>query len=223
MNVLVLNGSPKKQSDTMVLTNSFLKGFGSEHKIDIINVIEKKINPCKGCFACWSTGNGQCIQKDDQNAILQLYKNADLIIWSFPLYCYGMPSHLKAVLDRTIPLVTKKMIEVDGHTEHVPLVDFSKIHTIVICGSGFPNFEHNFEALDLQCKNSFGNLTSIFVPETPLLNIKEAEPVAAIKRQQFENVGKEYAKNLSLTQETIKTLQSLMIPKEEYYKDANEE
>lgn len=52
MNVLVLNGSPKKQSDTMVLTNSFLKGFGSEHKIDIINVIEKKINPCKGCFAC---------------------------------------------------------------------------------------------------------------------------------------------------------------------------
>ena len=57
-----------------------------------------------------------------------------------------MPSHLKVVLDRTIPLVTKKMVDVDGHTEHGSLVDFSKIHTVVICDSGFPNFEHNFEA-----------------------------------------------------------------------------
>ena len=33
-----------------------------------------------------------------------------------------------------------------------------------------------------------------------------------VHKQQFENAGIEYAKNLSLTAETIKTLQSLMIP-----------
>lgn len=103
MNVLVLNGSPKEKSDTMILTRAFLKGLEKtgNHNIKIIDVIKKNIAPCRGCFGCWQIQNGQCVIKDDQNEILQLYPKADLIIWSFPLYCYGMPSHLKAVLDRT--------------------------------------------------------------------------------------------------------------------------
>lgn len=116
MKVLVLNGSPKATSDTMVLTNAFLKGLNEteEHQITVVDVIKKEIKPCIGCFGCWRNGDGKCIQKDDQNDILEKYVEADLILWSFPLYCYGMPSHLKAVLDRTIPLVQMKMVEVDG-------------------------------------------------------------------------------------------------------------
>ena len=105
MKVLVLNGSPKKQSDTFRMTERFLKGLNAagEHEVTVVNVIEKAIAPCKGCFGCWQQGEGHCLIGDDQNGILDLYRAADLIIWSFPLYCYGMPSHLKAVLDRTIP------------------------------------------------------------------------------------------------------------------------
>ena len=107
MNILVLNGSPKKKSDTFRLTERFLKGLNKDgnHKVDVINVIDKKIAPCQGCFGCWAKMDGHCVIDDDQNEILDLYKNADLIIWSFPLYCYGMPSHLKAFLDRTIRLL----------------------------------------------------------------------------------------------------------------------
>ena len=43
MKILVLNGSPRKRSDTMVLTNSFLSGIKSVNRddinIEIINVI----------------------------------------------------------------------------------------------------------------------------------------------------------------------------------------
>ena len=55
MKILVLNGSPKKKSDTMVLTKAFLSGMDKDggHSIEIINVIEKKIKPCMGCFSCW--------------------------------------------------------------------------------------------------------------------------------------------------------------------------
>jgi multimeric flavodoxin WrbA len=110
MRVLVLNGSPKKKSDTFRLTERFLKGLNKDgkHEISVVNVIDKHISPCRGCFGCWSKMDGHCVIKDDQNEILDLYRNADLVIWSFPLYCYAMPSHLKAVLDRTILLV--KMI-----------------------------------------------------------------------------------------------------------------
>lgn len=221
MKILVLNGSPKKKSDTMVLTNAFLRGIkkNGSHEIFVMNISEMKISSCRGCFGCWQVKNKHCVIDDDQNRILDLYPEVDLIIWSFPLYCFGMPSHLKAVLDRTIPLNQMKMEIVDGRTRHLPMVDFSKIHTVVISGCGFPNYEHNFEGLSRQCDLCFGNLTKIFVPETPLLNIPEAKPVTEPKVLAFENAGEEYAKNFSLSPETIENLQSLMISKEDYIKN----
>ncbi len=227
MNVLVLNGSPKKKSDTMVLTNAFLRGMQSAEgtgplRVDVVNVIEKDVGPCRGCFGCWKTGTGNCVMQDDQNGILSLYRSADVIVWSFPLYCYGMPSHLKAVLDRTIPLVSMKMELVDGVTRHVPLVDFSKIHTVVISGCGFPNYEHNFEGLDLQLRNSFGNLTTVYVPETPLLNIPAASSLALQKSACFERAGREYLESgFALSLNVIQEMQSLMISKEDYLKNVN--
>ena len=221
MKILVLNGSPKKKSDTMVLTNAFLRGIekNGSHEIFVMNIFEMKISSCRGCFGCWQVKNKHCVIDDDQNQILDLYPEVDLIIWSFPLYCYGMPSHIKAVLDRTIPLNQMKMEIVDGRTRHLPMVDFSNIHTVVISGCGFPNYEHNFEGLSRQCDLCFGNLTKIFVPETPLLNIPEAKPVTEPKVLAFENAGEEYAKNFSLSPETIENLQSLMISKEDYIKN----
>ena len=155
MRILVLNGSPKKKSDTFRLTDAFLKGLNrrQEHEVHIINVIEKDIAPCQGCFGCWQRLDGHCVIHDDQNAILDLYRSADVIIWSFPLYCYGMPSHLKAVLDRTIPLVKMNMVQqADGAVRHEALADFSRMHTLVICGCGFPDWDGNFDGLNLQCK-----------------------------------------------------------------------
>lgn len=221
MKILVLNDSPKKKSDTMVLTNAFLRGIekNGSHEIFVMNIFEMKISSCRGCFGCWQVKNKHCVIDDDQNQILDLYPEMDLIIWSFPLYCYGMPSHIKAVLDRTIPLNQMKMEIVDGRTRHLPMVDFSKIHTVVISGCGFPNYEHNFEGLSRQCDLCFGNLTKIFVPENPLLNIPEAKPVTEPKVLAFENAGEEYAKNFSLSPETIENLQSLMISKEDYIKN----
>lgn len=223
MKILVLNGSPKAKSDTMVLTNSFLRGIEKTgtHEIHIIDIIKKNIAPCRGCFGCWQIGNGQCVINDDQNEILKLYPEMDLIIWSFPLYCYGMPGHMKTVLDRTIPLIQKRMEVKDGRTQHTSSVDFSKIHGVVICGCGFPNYEHNFEGIQRQCELAFGNLVQIYVPETPLLNIPEAEPVAKTKREAFEKAGEEYVKSFSLSPKTIENLQSLMIPKDEYINNIN--
>ena len=211
----------QRKSDTMVLTNAFLRGIekNGSHEIFVMNIFEMKISSCRGCFGCWQVKNKHCVIDDDQNQILDLYPEVDLIIWSFPLYCYGMPSHIKAVLDRTIPLNQMKMEIVDGRTRHLPMVDFSKIHTVVISGCGFPNYEHNFEGLSRQCDLCFGNLTKIFVPETPLLNIPEAKPVTEPKVLAFENAGEEYAKNFSLSPETIENLQSLMISKEDYIKN----
>ena len=162
--------------------------------------------------------------EDDQNAILDIYREADIIIWSFPLYCYGMPSHLKAFLDRTIPLVKMKMVqEENGTVRHVALADFSKIHTLVICGCGFPDWDGNFDGLKIMCRNGFGHLDMVCVPETPMLNVPAAAPLADPKLARFEAAGEEYAAALTLSPETVAELESPMIPKEMYIRIVNGE
>lgn len=224
MKVLVLNGSPKKKSDTFRLTDAFLRGLNrnQEHEVHIINVIEKKIAPCRGCFGCWKQLDGHCVIKDDQNEILDLYRNADVIIWSFPLYCYGMPSHLKAVLDRTIPLVKMNMEQqADGTVRHEALADFSRMHTLIICGCGFPDWDGNFDGLRAMCKVCFCGADMVCVPETPMLNVPEAAVVAEPLLERFEKAGEEYAASLTLSTETIAALETPMIPKEEYIRQVN--
>ena len=224
MKILVLNGSPKKKSDTFRLTEAFLRGMNrkEQHEIHVINVIEKKIAPCRGCFGCWQSGDGHCVIPDDQNGILDLYRAADVIIWSFPLYCYAMPSHLKAVLDRTIPLVRMNMVqEQDGTVRHEALADFSRIHTLVICGCGFPDWDGNFDGLRAMCRVCFGEPDMVCVPEAPLLNIPGAAPVADPLLRRFEEAGAEYAASLALSPATVAALETPMIPKEEYIRHVN--
>ena len=223
MKILVLNGSPKIKSDTMRMTKSFLDGFSenTECEITIIDVIKKNIKPCTGCFMCWKNGDGKCVQKDDQNEILSKILESDVILWSFPLYCYSMPSHLKAVVDRLIPLCRLTMREENGRISHELLFDLSRKKYIVFSGSGFPNWEGNFEGLRLQMINNFGNPIMVFVPETPLLNIPEAAPVAQMLLEKFRLAGEEFARTDTLLPETIRALETPMIPKETYLARTN--
>ncbi|MCR4886910.1 MAG: flavodoxin family protein [Clostridiales bacterium] len=225
MKVLVLNGSPKQKSDTFRMTEAFLKGLNrtGEHEIRVIRVIEKNIAPCRGCFGCWQRTDGHCVIEDDQNGILDLYRRAELIIWSFPLYCYGMPSHLKAVLDRTIPLVKMNMEkQPDGTVRHEALADFSKTRTLVICGCGFPAWEGNFDGLKMMCKICFGGPDMVCVPETPMLNVPEAEPVTEPLLRRFQQAGEEYAARMRLSPETVAALETPMIPAETYIRIVNQ-
>ena len=224
MNILVLNGSPKQKSDTFRMTEAFLKGLNrtGEHTLHIVRVIERQIAPCTGCFQCWQRLDGHCVIEDDQNAILDLYRAADLVIWSFPLYCYGMPSHLKAVLDRTIPLVKMQMRqEADGRVQHETLTDFSRQRTLVFCGCGFPDWDGNFDSLRLQCRQCFCNLQLVCVPEAPMLNVPQAAVVAEPLLERFEQAGEEYGRNLALSPETVARLETPMIPKEVYIRIVN--
>ena len=166
--------------------------------------------------------SGHCVIDDDQNEILDLYRDSDVIIWSFPLYCYGMPSHLKAVLDRTIPLVKMNMVQMpDGTVHHEALADFTKIHTLVICGCGFPNWEGNFDGLKMMCRTCFGNPDIVCVPETPLMNVPEAVVVADPLLTRFEKAGEEYASSLSLSKAAVAALEKPMISAEEYIRNVN--
>ena len=224
MKILVLNGSPKRgKSDTMHITRAFLDGMNevSQNEVKIIDVIDKHIEPCAGCFSCMRNG-GDCIHKDDMRTILEEILESDLLIWSYPLYCYGMPAPLKALLDRTLPLSSMSMRKVGERYEHVGQADFSHLKYLMICGCGFPNSEHNFEPAVAQFKLCFpNNHTMITVPESPMFNAPEAKVVTAPRLELVKKAGKEYAETGKINTELLSEICSPMIPEDQYAEIVN--
>ena len=224
MKILVLNGSPKKEkSDTMCITRAFLEGMNevSEQNIHIVNVIDRHIKYCAGCFSCMRNG-GNCIHNDDMREILEEILKSDLLIFSYPLYCYGMPAPLKALLDRTLPLSSMAMQKVGDRYEHVGQADFSHLKYLMICGCGFPNSKHNFEPAVAQFKLCFpNNHTIITVPESPMFNAPEAEAVAVPRLALIKEAGRQYAENGAIEEALISQITSPMIPEAQYAEIVN--
>ncbi|MBR2590509.1 MAG: flavodoxin family protein [Clostridia bacterium] len=218
MKILVFNGSPKKDaSDTMHITRAFLEGMQEEIPCDIqiMHVIEKNIHYCSGCFSCMH--GGKCIYDDDMQEILQQILESDLIIWSFPLYAYGMPAVLKALLERTLPLTSMAMQKAGERYEHVARCDVSQLKYMMICGCGFPNSKHNFEPAVAQFCNSFAhNHTVITVPESPMFNAPEAAMVTAPRLEKVKEAGRQYAKSAAIDETLLAEICSPMIPEQQY-------
>ena len=220
MFVTAFNGSPKKNSNTMQITNSFLSGMtmSSEHEIVVNNVRDKDIQFCEGCMKCWITGSGKCVINDDMNEILSQLIKSDVIIWSFPLYVHGIPAKLKAVLDRTIPLLKAEISIRENVFYHEYLNDkMNNTKHIVICGCGFPPFEQNFASLETQFKTYFGaNVTMLCIYETPLLSFPGAEPLTHNLLGNFKNAGSEFSKTGNFSESTLHELRKPMLPSDKY-------
>ena len=219
MKILVLNGSPKRdKSDTMHITRAFLDGMkeAAAQDIHIIHTIDQHIEYCTGCFSCMRNG-GTCVHDDDMREILEEILASDLLIWSFPLYCYGMPAPLKALLDRTLPLSSMVMQKVGDRYEHVGQADFPHLRYLMICGCGFPNSRHNFEPAVAQFRLCFpGNNTIITVPECPMFNVPEAAIVTEPRLVLVKQAGKLYAETGRIDAALLAEISSPMIPEEQY-------
>ena len=219
MNILVLNGSPKKDgSDTMHITRAFLDGMNeaAPQQTRTVHVIDLHIEYCTGCFACMHNG-GDCIHNDDMRSVLDAILDSDLLILSFPLYCYGMPAPLKALMDRTLPLSSMAMKKVGDRYEHVGQADFSRLRYLMISGCGFPNSKQNFEPAAAQFRLMFpGGHTIITVPEAPMFNAPEAAVATAPRLELVREAGRQYAERGTIDDALLGEIGSPMIPEEQY-------
>ena len=95
------------------------------------------------------------------------------------------------------------------------------MHTLIICGCGFPDWDGNFDGLKAMCNVCFCGPDMVCVPETPLLNVPAAAVVADPLLEKFEKAGEEYSSNLTLSPETIADLETPMISREDYIRNVN--
>lgn len=99
--VVIISSTPRFGGNSEVLCRAFEKGaLESGHEVVFINLREKKIHPCIGCWHCH---NGDCVFDDDMKEIQKAMMEADVIVLGTPVYFYTMCGQLKVMIDRTTP------------------------------------------------------------------------------------------------------------------------
>ena len=66
--------------------------------LEVINVAEKKIEPCKACYSC--IFGEDCKIDDDVNDIIEKIIEADFILIASPVYWLDLTGKMKMLLDR---------------------------------------------------------------------------------------------------------------------------
>ena len=216
MKILILNGSPKgEKSDTLHAAATV--------EAELIHMTEKRIGYCRGCFTCKRNG-GTCVLRDDMAEILEKMLASDVLLFSFPLYCYGMPAPLKMLMDRTMPLSAMAMRREGERYEHAAQADFSHLRYLMISGCGFPDGSHNFEPMTMEFKYMFPNRhTIVTVPESPLFSVPQLASVTAPRLALVKKAGEQYAREEKIDASLLAEIGSPMIPEDIYARMANGE
>jgi multimeric flavodoxin WrbA len=101
MRITTILGSPRTQGNTASVLSGFEARLGPAHVLTRINVAERNVAGCRGCESCQGVFDEPgCVQEDDAQGILQLLTESDVIVYASPIYAWGFPSQMKALLDR---------------------------------------------------------------------------------------------------------------------------
>ena len=236
MKILLINGSPKgKRSNSLKLAYSFIEGFkngctDNEEResisIDELHVASMEIAACKGCFACWQKTPGVCCIKDDMQTVIEKLIEADLILWSFPLYYFNVPGILKNLIDRQLPMSLPFMSSKQdgyGSGSHDSRYDMEGKRHVLISTCGFYSADGNYDSV-LRMFDHFlgkGNYTTIFCGQGELFHVKELSARTDDYLATVKCAGSEYAITGTISEETDAILHTLLYPRDVFEKMAD--
>jgi multimeric flavodoxin WrbA/putative sterol carrier protein len=145
--ILAILGSPRpKASNTGLILKTFLKGARAEGAdTEIINLKERDIHQCVGCYTCFAKTPGICVFKDDMPELLDKVRGCDILVYATPLYIYNMTALMKTFQERLLPLSDPHLVKKAG--THRLSQRFKVTRKMVLISTcGFPELSH-FDAL----------------------------------------------------------------------------
>ena len=145
--VLAISGSLRSPSFTEKMLDLCIEGMGDNLEVHKFYPHKMRIGPCTSCWACWGSKKpGECVQKDDFEQILEVFKRADYFLLAAPLYVFDFPATVKNVIDRFFVVLEPAQIESSrGDTEH-PKRFGRHPKAVLISSCGFPEIV-NFDIL----------------------------------------------------------------------------
>jgi len=109
LRILGIMGSPRSGGNTDLLLDAALNGARSQGaEVEKIDVDKLNISPCREYYGCLKDGN--CVIRDDMDALYPKLLEADGIIVASPMFFYGITAQLKAIIDRCQALWARKHV-----------------------------------------------------------------------------------------------------------------
>lgn len=132
MRILTLLGSPRTNGNTACVLRLVEQALKT-HAVSVehVNLIDLKIDPCRECRQCRAENADLCANTaDDANALIRKMKHSDVILLAAPVFCWGFPSHTKALLDRLYCTVS----DYDNNPEYSSLLEGKRFGLLATCG-----------------------------------------------------------------------------------------
>jgi len=103
IHLLGISGSPREGGNSTFLMDQALKAAdsfeGARVEVGKIDFSAKKMSPCVACYGCIDA-KGECVIKDDFQAMRDAWLHADAILYSIPVFVMTVPGQLKCFFDR---------------------------------------------------------------------------------------------------------------------------
>ena len=108
--VLAFAGSPRRGGNSETLLDWVLAAMAKEEGVTIekVALTDAGINPCKGCNACQKLN--KCVQRDGMDIYHDKIIEADIIALAAPIFCMGIASQAKALIDRAQVFTSRKYV-----------------------------------------------------------------------------------------------------------------
>jgi multimeric flavodoxin WrbA/putative sterol carrier protein len=231
--IAVIQGSPRKpgESKTGILTDAFIKGcISAGAEVEVINLREKKINHCIGCYSCWTKTPGVCVFNDDAADIMKKEQEADLTVYAWPLYHFGINSIMKKYIERTLPAIQPYLIPNDnGETTHPAREGYKNTkHVVLISVCGFPEVSHfgaasmNFHYIANAGGRTGMNIAAeLYRPASEILNNPFMKDESDRVLNLAEKAGVNIVKNGCIDNEIIEGIAKVTIEKDDFRKMSN--
>jgi len=187
MKVLGICASPRHNGNAHILLENILKEFsGSGYEKEFIQISDYKINPCRECGGCDSTG--KCVVDDDMQKIYPKLVNCNILIISSPIFFGGLTSNIKAMIDRCQCLWIKKYIL----KKRVSEISGRQGGFISICG-GKQDF---FVCAAKSVKTFFATLDISYCSELFFFEVDKKEDI--LKKEDMPHKLKEFKERFEL-------------------------
>ena len=136
--VLAYATSPRRNGNSETLLDWMLDTMRVYPDVMITKVIVPKtdIQPCKGCNACEKIG--ECILDDAMQPLYEETITSDIILIAAPVYCMGLCSQAKVLIDRA------QMFRSQKYVLNLPIVPKERVGKRLGCYIGTAGQDWNY-------------------------------------------------------------------------------
>ena len=161
-NILAISGSPRKNSNSTILMENFIKGAKDGNaNIIIRDINDLNIKPCTGCLRC-NLVKKCTLRNDDWELLKDEILNSDILVFAAPVYFHHLPGPLKTLIDRFRSFVHVQITETG--LVHTPHTNWNKKFVLLLTmGSGDIQDAEPIKDLFEFLTNTLGENNELFI------------------------------------------------------------